>query len=171
LPKLIGLRKVVLPVLLAAGFCAGRADSPLDSVARSHPTPERLAGFLGAHLTFQEDLSLFGQQDYWQSPEEVFTRGRGDCEDYALLASDLLARQGVHSFLFSLYGKKGYAHTVCVFMEGGRYSVLNQARLVRYRAVSLEELAGKLCSGWEWGAVAERHGHRGRAVRIIRRQT
>jgi hypothetical protein len=169
LPKLIELRNLFLPVLLAAGLCAGRADSPLDLIARSHPTPEQLAGFLNTHLTFQEDLSLFGQEDYWQAPEEVLARGRGDCEDYASLAADLLGRQGVGSFLFSLYGGKGYAHTVCVFVEGGRYSVLNQDRLLRYRAASLEELAGKLCRAWEWGAVAERHGHRGRAVRVIRR--
>ncbi len=154
---------------MAAGLCAGRTDSPLDLVARSHPTPEQLAHFLNTHLTFREDLPLFGQADYWQSPEEVLSRGQGDCEDYASLAADLLARQGVRSFLFSLYGEKGYAHTVCVFVEGGRYSVLNQDRLLRYRSASLEDLAGKLCRAWEWGAVAERHGHRGRAVRVIRR--
>lgn len=169
MPKLIELRKVVLPVLLAAGLCAGRADSPLDWVARSHPTPEQLARFLNTHLTFREDLPLFGQVDYWQSPEEVLSRGQGDCEDYASLATDLLGRQGVRSFLFSLYGKKGYAHTVCVFVESERYSVLNQDRLLRYRAASLEDLAGKLCRAWEWGAVAERHGHRGRAIRVIHR--
>ena len=85
------------------------------------------------------------------------------------LAMDLLARQGMRAFLFSLYGQRGYAHTVCVFVEDGRYNALNQDRLLRYRAVSLEELAGKLYRAWEWGAVAQRHGHRGRAVRVIRR--
>ena len=145
-------------------------ESPLDLVARSYSTPEQLARFLNARLTFQEDLSLFGQVDYWQAPEEVLVRGRGDCEDYALLANDLLKRQGKETFVFSLYGPRGYAHTVCVFVEGGRYSLLNQDRLVRTRAASLEELAGKLCRDWEWGAVAERNGHRGRAVRIIRRE-
>ena len=143
-------------------------ENPLDLVARNYSTPEQLACFLKARLTFQEDLSLFGQADYWQAPEEVLVRGRGDCEDYALLANDLLKRQGKETFVFSLYGPRGYAHTVCVFVEGGRYSLLNQDRLVSTRAASLEELAGKLCRDWEWGAVAERNGHRGRAVRIIR---
>ena len=173
--------KVLSASLAAALFCAaaapqaasepGRAESLLDSAARSASTPEQLARFLNAHLTFQEDLSLFGQADYWQAPEEVLVRGRGDCEDYALLANDLLKRQGKKSFVFSLYGPKGYAHTVCVFVEGGRYNLLNQDRLIRTQAASLEELAGKLCRDWEWGAVAERNDHRGRAVRIVRRET
>ena len=162
-------RKIFVSAILAVGLCAGRADSALDSIARSLPTPEQLARFLNTHLTFREDLPLFGQADYWQSPEEVLSRGQGDCEDYASLAADLLGRLGIRAFLFSLYGENGYAHTVCVFVEGGRYSVMNQDRLLHYRAASLEELAGKLYRAWEWGAVAERHGHRGRAVRIIRR--
>lgn len=145
------------------------AENSLDSAARACSSPERLARFLSARLAFQEDLSLFGQADYWQAPEEVLARGRGDCEDYALLASDLLGRQGKEAFVFSIYGENGYAHTVCVFVENGRYNVLNQDRLVRYRADSLEELAGKLNAGWTWGAVARRHGHRGRAIRLINR--
>lgn len=168
----------LLATVLVSGVAApqalsdpGRAENALERIARIHSTPERLANFLNAHLTFHEDQALFGQVDYWQSPEEVFRLGKGDCEDYALLASDLLARQGVRTFVFSLYGKNGYAHTVCVFVQGGRYGILNQDRLVRSEASSLEGLAGELCRDWEWGAIAERRGHRGRAVKIIRRTT
>ena len=148
-----------------------RAESPLELIARACPTPERLALFLHQYVVFQDDQALFGETDYWQSPEEVLIRGRGDCEDFALLACDLLNRQGKQAFIFSLYGEKGYAHTVCVFLEKGLYSVLNQDRLIWCRTGSLEELAGKLCARWKWGAVAQRYGHRGRAIRLIRRET
>lgn len=146
-----------------------RADTLLESAARSCATPDQLAGFLKKNLVFQEDLALFGEVDYWQSPEEVIARGRGDCEDYALLARDLLIRAGKQAFIFSLYGEGGYAHTVCVFKDGKGYSVLNQDKLVHYPVSTLEELAGRIQPRWEWGAVAERHGHRGRAVRIVRK--
>ncbi len=145
-----------------------RAENSMESAARACATPDQISRFLRENVLFQEDQSLFGQADYWQTPEELLARRKGDCEDYALLACDLLLRQGKEAFVFSLYGEKGYAHTVCVFVEGGRFSVLNQDRLVRYGASSLEELAGQLYSGWTWGAVAQRHGHRGRAARIIR---
>lgn len=174
------MRQLVSAGLIVALLCAAGvgevssdpspAESMLESVARAYPSPEQLAHFLQSHMVFQEDLSLFGQVDYWQGPEEALARGRGDCEDYALLARDLLIRQGKEAFLFSLYGEPGYAHTVCVFVEDGRYSVLNQDRLIRYRASSLEELAGKLCPGWRWGAVAERWARRGRALRTLQRQ-
>ncbi|MDO8730733.1 MAG: transglutaminase-like cysteine peptidase [Candidatus Omnitrophota bacterium] len=173
--------KVLSASLAVALFCVaaapqaasdpGRAESPLETVAQSTSTPEQLARFLNARLIFQEDLALFGQTDYWQTPEEVLVRGRGDCEDYALLANDLLKRQGKKSFVFSLYGPRGYAHTVCVFVEGGRFNLMNQDRLIRTQAASLEELADELCRDWEWGAVAEQNGHRGRAVQIVRRET
>ena len=146
------------------------AGSPLESIARVCVTPEQVARFLHNNVVFQDDLSLFGQADYWQAPEELLVRRRGDCEDYALLARDLLSRQGVEAFVFSLYGEGGYAHTVCVFVEGGRYSVMNQDRLVRLRAGSLKELADWLYPRWRWGAVAERQGHRGRAIRVIHHQ-
>ena len=147
----------------------GRAETSLEIVARTQSTPERVASFLRSHLVFQDDRLLFGQADYWQSPEEMLARGRGDCEDYALLACNLLSRQGKRAFVFSLYGEGGYAHTVCVFLEDGHYNVLNQDRLVRVRASTLEELAQKIYPGWKWGAVAQRQGHRGRAVRLITR--
>lgn len=169
--------KILSSGLLGVVFCLaaapqvssdpGRANNPLDSIAQAYPTPERLAAFLHQNVIFQDDLRLFGQIDYWQAPEEMIARRQGDCEDYALLAQDLLNRQGTEAFVFSLYGEAGYAHTVCVFMEGGRYSVMNQDRLMRLQAGSLEELAGRLYPRWNWAAVAERREHRGRAVRVL----
>ncbi len=149
----------------------GRMSSPLDSIAQAYPTPERLAAFLHQNVTFQDDLRLFGQVDYWQAPEEMIARGQGDCEDYALLAQDLLGRQGTEAFIFSLYGEAGYAHTVCVFVEKDLYNVMNQDRLMRLQAGSLKELADRLYPRWIWGAVARRREHRGKAIRVIRRDT
>ena len=143
----------------------------LEGIARAYPTPERLALFLRGNLTFQEDVRLFRQPDYWQDSEEFLRRGRGDCEDYALLARDLLRLQGFEAFVLSLYGEAGYAHTVCVYVEKGRYNAVNQDRLIRAEAGSIPELAGNLYPRWKWCAIAERQVHRGRAVRVIRRRS
>ena len=143
------------------------ADQNLASIVRAYPTPEKLAAFLRKRIAFQEDEKRFGEADYWQAPEEVLERGAGDCEDYALLAQEVFKQQGVGAFLLSLYGSGGYAHTVCVFLDGRTYSVINNDRVVRYRAKSLEELATFLYPQWSWGAVAEKMGHRGRAVQEI----
>lgn len=168
-----GFVAVVLGVLLGLAGIApassepGRAQGSVEALVRLTRSPEQLARFLRENILFREDLRQFGLVDYWQDPEELLSRRQGDCEDYALLAQAVLSRLGVPSFVLSLYGQAGYAHTVCVFEEQGRYNVINQDKVIRYRAGSLEELATRLYPRWDWGAVAERQGHRGRAVREI----
>ena len=71
--------------------------------------------------------------------------------------------------VLSLYGPTGYAHTVCVFAERGRYHVINQDTLLILQAPSLEAAATALLPGWTWGGVAQRAGTRGRLMQMIKR--
>lgn len=168
LPRSIGRYGILVwALVLGMSPAACPEPSPLDEVAHLCSTPEQLAAFLKRHILFQEDVRLFNRLDYWQEPEEFLARGAGDCEDYALFSEEVLRRQGREVFVLSLYGPEGYAHTVCVFQENGRYHVLNQDRVIRYGARNLEELAGDLCRDWAWGAVARRAGTRGQAIRRI----
>lgn len=143
------------------------SEFTLNHLAQTCSTPEALVRFLKETISFKEDPDLFGQPDYWQEPEEFLARRAGDCEDYAVLTQAILTLQGKEAFLLSLYGPQGYAHTVCVFIEGGRYNAINEDQLIRYRASSLQELATFISPVWSWAAVAEQVGHRGRAVRHI----
>ena len=163
-------------LLLASIFGLGmapsaRTEGPLSpgigGIARLYSTPELLAGFLRKQMTFREDNEIFGRRDYWQAPEEFLRRREGDCEDYALLAQAVLERQGMEALVLSVYGP-GYAHTVCLFREGGYYNIFNQDKVIRCRAASLEEAASVLYPRWSWGAVARRFGRRGRAVQRLR---
>ena len=147
----------------------GRAPQ-LEALLQACPTPESLARFFQEQMTFTEDMQLFGEADYWQTPEEFLDRRAGDCEDYALLAKAALQRLGFEAFVFSLYGEDGYAHTVCVFLEQGRYHVFNQDRLLRLSAGSLREVAAQLHPHWTWGAVAEQAGTRGRGTHFLERE-
>ena len=142
--------------------------SLLDQWAQTYTTPKAVAAFLRDHFTFKRDEDLFGAADYWQAPEEFAARKRGDCEDYALLAQALLARNWITAYVFSLFGDDGYAHTVCVFVdEHGRYGVINQDQVRYYRAPSLEALASQMHPGWTFGGIVEQDGTRGRMVREI----
>ena len=170
-------RQVAAAVLAAAGllFRAGLApasESPLpkgpptlEALAQSYRTPEGVARFLRERIRFEEDTTLFGRPEYWQSPEEFLARGRGDCEDYALFTQALLERLGFEAFVFSVFGSHGYAHTVTVFLDGGRYNVVNQNRVIRHQAESLEELSERLYPHWTWAAVVKKSGHQGRIIR------
>ncbi len=146
---------------------AGDSSWTLQEIASYHRGPEQVALFLRKKIVLISDRQLFGRDDYWQSPSETLRNGKGDCEDYALLAEALLLRQKIPAFVFSVYGSGGDAHTVCAFKENGRYNVINVDQLISYQAGSLEELAGKIHPRWEWAAVAKRAGHRGKALRRI----
>ena len=118
------------------------------------------------------DETLFGVADYWQAPEELAVRRKGDCEDYALLARELLQRNGIEAYVFSLFGDGGYAHTVSVFMDrGGRYNVINQDKVTYYRVSSLQALASSIYCRWTFGGVTERQGTRGRMIIHISKHT
>ena len=49
-------------------------------------------------IEYASDLDEQGNLiDYWQTPFETRTRGKGDCEDFAFYLQDLLARRGIVS--------------------------------------------------------------------------
>ena len=155
--------------LLGLSWNATAEQRPsLDHVAAVYRTPQTIASFLREAFTFQRDEDLFNEVDRWQSPEEFLQRRAGDCEDYALLAKELLRRNGIEAYVFSLFGEEGYAHTVSVFVdEDGRYNVINQDKLLRYRAPSLEQVAAQINPAWSVGMIAEQDGPRGRVVREL----
>lgn len=144
------------------------APGLVEQLAHHYTTPEALAAFLRQAITFRYDRALFGVEDYWQSPEELLIRRRGDCEDYALLAQAVLRVNGIRAEVLSVFGAGGYAHTVCVFADAtGRYNIINQDRLFYVRAPSLEAAASALHAGWTFAVIGERHGTRGRVIRAV----
>lgn len=126
----------------------------LGDLASSLKTPEAIAHFMWRHFIFESDRNHFGREDYWQSPEELFLTRRGDCEDFALFAHELLKRNGIPSFLLSLYGK-GLGHTVCIFKENGRYRAIDEVRLLRYGSPDLLKLFSEIYPFWQHAAVVD----------------
>ena len=48
-------------------------------------------------IIYTQDMTLWGQKDYWATPEEVLRRFKGDCEDIAIAKYFSLLRQGMPS--------------------------------------------------------------------------
>jgi hypothetical protein len=166
---LVILGMLSLSAMLPPPSWAQPAASPtLDALAREHRTPTAIARFLRREFRFVRDRDQFGVEDRWQSPEEFAARRRGDCEDYALLARELLRRNGVEADVLSLFGDDGYAHTVCVFRdEDGHYGVIGVRGLERTGATTLTALATRLHPTWTFGGLAELDGARGRFVQEL----
>ena len=154
------------PYPSANAVTSGDADL-IHALARQHTTPKAVGAWLRREFTFRRDQDIFGEEEHWQAPREFLARKIGDCEDYALLARELLVRNGIEAYVFSLFGDEGYAHTVCIFIEDGRYNVLNQDNVRYYRATTLEALAAQMYPAWTFGGIVEQAGTRGRLVQEI----
>lgn len=44
----------------------------------------RVNDFINRRIAFDDDASVWGQNDYWATPVEVIGQGRGDCEDFSI---------------------------------------------------------------------------------------
>lgn len=55
----------------------------------------RVNDFFNRHLAFDDDISIWGQSDYWATPLETIGQGRGDCEDFSIAKYYSLALLGV----------------------------------------------------------------------------
>jgi len=70
----------------------------LLSNARTLPEAEKLKrfnDFFNRNIAFGEDISIWGQTDYWATPLETIGRGAGDCEDFAIVKYYSLRQVGV----------------------------------------------------------------------------
>jgi len=124
----------------------------LEQLARELPTPQAVADFMWKNFAYETDRRQFGRSEHWQSPEEFLKKGKGDCEDFALFAYDILKRNGTNAFVVSIYSLHN-AHTVCVYEWDGVYHVLDGARVSAHKAKTVRELAAKMNPHWNQLAV------------------
>jgi predicted transglutaminase-like cysteine proteinase len=57
----------------------------------------RVNDFINSSIAFEDDVSVWGQSDYWATPLETIGTGVGDCEDFAIIKYVSLRMAGVPS--------------------------------------------------------------------------
>lgn len=102
----------------------------LDMLGKKLDTEEKLAVFFEQFLWYASD-----DGDYWQTAEETVQRTdeyekggahymRGDCDDYAFLAREILRRQGKNAHVVYIP-----SHAICIWAEkdaDGKYHARSQ---------------------------------------------
>ena len=67
-------------------------------------------------IVYEADRALYGKVDYWAGPSETLSRGKGDCEDFAILKMAALHDAGIPTTSMSLVvlrdRKRGFFHAV-----------------------------------------------------------
>lgn len=143
--------------------------SSLDILASELKTPEALERFMNKNFIYLEDRVLFRQEEYWQTPEEMLQRKRGDCEDFAAFAEAILKRNGYKVFLFSAFWDEN-AHTVAVFESRGRWRIFDIDRLRSMKGNSVRDLGNDIHRAWSFLGIMRREGHLGIISRKFRNQ-
>lgn len=90
---------------------------------------EAVNSYVNRRVRFIDDRVQFGTADKWQAASETFTRGRGDCEDYAIAKRAMLRAAGVADRDLYLVVLKDLTrradHAVLVVRAQGRFLVLD----------------------------------------------
>jgi len=105
--------------------------------------PQHVGSWVKYWITYTSDGA---NKDRWQSAEETFRTRKGDCEDYAILAIELLKELGVKGQLmhFTFYkGKNYHGHAICVFKENGKYNFIGTSGYNNVQVNTLKEVGIK----------------------------
>ncbi|WP_310494588.1 transglutaminase-like cysteine peptidase [Dechloromonas sp.] len=92
LPLALGVDFDRLQQVLLSRFGADRVPLLIDwqrMLGEERKAPEmdklrRVNDFINRRITFDDDMSVWGQNDYWATPTEIIGQGRGDCEDISI---------------------------------------------------------------------------------------
>ena len=80
---------------------------------------ERVNHFINRSVTFVSDQQAWGVDDYWATPAQTLSLGKGDCEDFAIAKYFSLVRMGVPSeklrLTFVKALKQNQAHMVLAY--------------------------------------------------------
>lgn len=88
-------------------------------------TPQEAKKYILGYLEYKDDISNWGQVDYWASFSRIHKNGSDDCEGGAFAAAALLQDNGYPPLMlaFGEFGKKS-GHAVYIYKENGKWGTL-----------------------------------------------
>ncbi|WP_056100995.1 transglutaminase-like cysteine peptidase [Mesorhizobium sp. Root157] len=98
-------------------------------------------------IDYRSDKDVYGVLDYWATPKEILTEGKGDCEDFAILKMAALRAAGIPAESMALVvlrdtGRDFYHAVLAVSTSNNTYvldnlrdAVLTDKQLPQYQAL------------------------------------
>lgn len=117
----------------------------IEELAIKCATPQNISTWMRHHITYISDQKQFNKKEYWQTAEEVFKNRKGDCEDFSVLAKEVLVRNGFVCFILCTYGKNSTTeslsgHAVCVTKWRGVLWHISNWGCIKTPAISAKEV-------------------------------
>ena len=117
----------------------------MTGLPSSVSSPEKLAEWMSKELSYRMEFP-----DKWQTPEETLVRRKGDCEDFALLASTFLNSISISNDIVIVeFRDLGVSHALCVWKDtGGGYNFISNRQMKHTGKTELAEAIGKYYPDW-----------------------
>jgi predicted transglutaminase-like cysteine proteinase len=144
----------------------GLLDDTTDAV-RDLALMQRVAAIntaVNRLIDYRSDKDIYGKLDYWATPVEILTKGKGDCEDFAILKMAALRAAGVPAESMALVvlrdASRNFFHAVlAVSTNNGTYvldnlhdAVLTDRQLPQYQALYSLSAQGAWVHGYKRGS-------------------
>ena len=113
-----------------------------EQVAAECSSPREICHLVEKNVRYKKE-----KQDQWATPEQTWTSGKGDCEDFALCIQDICSLKGistkVHLYFPATGGKEGHAVLVgewngkVWFSSNGEYEEVKSEDEVKQRVARM----------------------------------
>lgn len=153
---------ILLTVTLALPALCFSQPLTLENITTFVHTPLQLAGWLSRDFQY-----VFEVADGWQPAEETIDRGAGDCEDFAVLAQEVLKRLGIPSDIIIVkFQGLNISHALCLWQEkDGSYSFISNQEICRTQKKTIEEAIAKFYPDWECLVYMDKNQHYLKTIR------
>jgi predicted transglutaminase-like cysteine proteinase len=115
---------------------AGTSIGSAIEAAKGKPVTQQLVAINSAvnrAIAYTKDQDVWGKRDYWAKPQETIAKGKGDCEDYAILKMAALKEAGVPASSMTLVvlrdQRRNLFHAVLAVMTDRGQYILDNLRM------------------------------------------
>ena len=111
-------RKILLIFIFLCSGSISASDLTVKGLAKVYNTPASAIKWVQESLEYKTDQEVHNRAEYWQTSEETLKLMTVDCEDSAVLISDILKEFGIESVILCMYERvkrELVGHAICVY--------------------------------------------------------
>jgi len=154
----------VLTVFLIHFLMLSALSYGLTGIPETINTPEALTSWLKNEFRYRMEII-----DEWQTPEETISFREGDCEDFAVLVSSILAGMGIQGDIAIVeFSGLDISHAICMWKDkNGTYNFTSNKTLYRTRE---EDIASAIQTYYpDWSRIVFTND-KGKELRSIKKR-
>ena len=132
--------------IFLAGVLVSLPLYPADKVKDA----QSLYEYERANFTYQAEPE---GQDYWQTPQETFSKKGGDCDDLAFFNEAVLTNLGYEAKAIAIKGRDKFFHAICIVKVNGNYRYFSNQYYSYFKEFkTINEIVTFECAEWKWWA-------------------